>query len=308
MNSSRQPKGVPIGGQFAANGHDEAPSGLSSSRDVSASDIRAGDTVDMTPLVESYVANSFDGVIDGEDDGQDMLGEFTVTSAETSGNLTTLKVQSASRSYDWYVTPETSVPLVRRGAPEISDVAGLASFAGAPKTKQPMIGYSPDPDSVQVSAPATGSGMTFEIEAKTGGSLTLYPKDLGSLDADQSYDRVTVRNVDGRMVAEGEISAGNVADAKDARHMDANRERVEQYLQPFGMRLPPQVKDWSKVTLVTEHDLSSSQYTGDEGRKGVYTDDINDSVNDRNREQLRWVREGRFAQGMRQAAGLPLRP
>lgn len=307
MGTQRQPRGIPVGGQFAQNDHDEAGTALTAATSVSSSDIRAGDVVDMTPLVSDYVANTFDGVLNDEDDGQDMLGTFTVAEASESGGVTKLTVTSPERTYEWYVPAGTPVPLVERKAPRISSMTGLASLtAGAPRTEQPMIGYSPDANLVRVRDSEDGSRS---VEIAPGGALTLYPRDLPSLSSTQAYDRVTIAHRDGRMVAECEASAGNVGDAKDARHLDDHRAEIDQYLSQYGMRLPKKVNDWSQVTLIHDADIGGTRPTSD-GRSSVTTSDIDQAVLEKTqqtRDHVSWAHQGRFAQGIRQHVGLPLR-
>lgn len=316
-NRNRTPAGVPTGGEFAQNSRDDATGALGLPP-VTVTDLRPGDTVDMNDVVSDYVDRSFDGVLDDEDDGEWMKGNHVVREVREGAGGTTRVILD---DYEWTFNPNDTVSVVGR-APESqpgsdsSSFAGLASYqtAATIKTEQPKIGYSPDPSLVDVVAPSTGSGMTFEIGVKEGGALTLYPKDLGSLDASNSFDRVTVRNVGGNLVAEGEINAGNFADAHESRVLDENRAKIDEYLSDFHMRLPKNVPDWSKVTIIRDIDLSAHQSTlqGADGqyRPQVYTDDINDVVNEDRKPHAaynEWIREGRMAQGIRQHVGLALR-
>lgn len=316
-NRNRTPAGVPTGGEFAQNSRDDA-NGALGFPPVTVTDLRPGDTVDMNDVVSDYVDRSFDAVLDDEDNGEWMKGNHVVREVREGAGGTTRVILD---DYEWTFNPNDTVSVVGR-APEAqsgsdsSSFAGLASYqtAATIKTEQPKIGYSPDPSLVDVVAPSTGSGMTFEIGVKDGGALTLHPKDLGSLDASNSFDRVTVRNVGGTLVAEGEIGAGNVADTKDAAFMDANRAKVDAYLANFDMRLPAHVPDWTQVTIIRDLDLSGHQSTlqGPDGqyRPQVYTDNINEEVTkDRAHHYAynEWIREGRMAQGIRQHVGLALR-
>lgn len=315
MNQKRQPSGIPTGGQFAENQHDAATSSLGFPP-TAVSDLQPGDIVDMNESVSSYVDSSFDGIIDGEDDGQWMKGNHTVKEVRQNGSTTTVVLED----YEWHFANDASVPVVGQSeipaSPEISSFAGLASYQtpATLKTEQPVIGYSPDSSLVDVSAPSTGSGMTYEIGVKDGGALTLYPRHLGSLDAPSSFDRITLRNNGGTLVAEGETNAGNVADAHESAFLNQNREKIDEYLANFNMRLPKNVPDWSQVTIIRDLDLSAHQSTlqGADGqyRPQVYTDDINEIVGDDRSSHgayTDWIREGRMAQGIRQHIGLKLR-
>lgn len=308
----RQPKGVPVGGQFAASAHDEANSALSAGTTILARHVRKGDVVDMTDLVSSYVANSYDGVLDDEGDGFEMEGAFTVSDVEDgpSGSVR-LTLSSPDYSYDWYLSPTADVPLLERHSVVAQNSqAGLAAWSESPRvTPQPMIGFSRNPSLVDVSAPTTGSGMTFEVGLAEGGDLTLYPKDLPALDASNAYDRVTMRNRGGELVAECEIDLEGIGSAAEGKRLDSKRDEINRYLENFQMRLPDHVADWSKTHLVREAPMDAQQFTyqgaGGDTRKAVYTDGIAEEVRENTSAGVNeWIREGRMTVAIREVAGL----
>lgn len=311
-DQKRQPKGVPVGGQFAQNTHDEAGSLLSAGSTISARNVRKGDVVDMTDLVSSYVSNSYDGVLDDESDGSEMEGAFTVSGVEDgpSGSIK-MTLSSPDYAYDWYLSPGADVPLLERpGAGSQSSQAGLAAWSESPRvTQQPKIGFSRDASLVDVSTPTTGSGMTFEVGLAEGGDLTLYPKDLPVLDASNAYDRVTVRNRGGELVAECEIDLEGIGSAAEGKHLDSKRDEINGYLENFRMRLPDHVSDWSKTHLVRETPMDAQQFTyqgsGGDTRKAVYTDDIAEGVRENTSTGVNeWIRDGRMTIAIREVAGL----
>ena len=275
MNQARQPKGIPVGGRYAENAHDEAGAELGSPVvTVAASDLRPGDVVDMTPLVKSYVDNSYDGVLDEEDDGQDMLGSFTVRSVTPGpGGSMTLSVAHGDTAYDWHVTPGTEVPLIARA--ESDPVAEQST----------VIGSTPDASLVMIDTPSVGSGMTHSVGILPGGELRLGPNDLSALDAHHGYDSVTLRNVggysgrygNGNLRADCEVSVGALANPREAQHFENSRAQINAYLSRHGLRLPEHVEDWGNVSVVHEIDLSHLQSTYD-GAPHISTDDLSNEV------------------------------
>lgn len=62
MNQARTPKGVPTGGEFAANTHDSATGALaeSESKPILASDIRVGERLDLTNHIDRIIDEDID--------------------------------------------------------------------------------------------------------------------------------------------------------------------------------------------------------------------------------------------------------
>lgn len=131
MNQNRQPAGVPIGGQFDSNSHDEAAAFGSVPDDdshLNVEELNEGDTIDLTrnviDLIESGEATDFD---------REMIGRHEITEMVYDEDLGGVRIglrNSVHRDRFWLVAEGDNTQTFDRVHPvEVADVIDAEDLA-----------------------------------------------------------------------------------------------------------------------------------------------------------------------------------
>lgn len=130
MNQKRQPAGVPVGGQFDSNTHDEAAALAGVSDDdsrLNVEDLNEGDTIDLTrnviEIIEGGNATDFD---------RDMIGRHEITEMVYDEDLEGVRIglrNSIHRDRFWLVADGDGQTFDRVQPTEVADVIGAEDLA-----------------------------------------------------------------------------------------------------------------------------------------------------------------------------------